>query len=124
MSNWLKIKLRAWLGVSALESRCMSLDGRINRQGIAISELERLTKDLVSIGVDVHFKEPHMILIYSRLNGGQIREVPARFEDLRELNIFVREMADRFKTRSVTWDGGPAGPMIREMLRRDEERGK
>jgi hypothetical protein len=88
--NWIKNKLRKWLGVESQESH--------------IRRLEVLTRDLVSIGVDVHFKEPHMILIYSRLNGGQIREIRADFRDIRELQQFVEELRNRFNTRTVTYD--------------------
>jgi len=88
--NWLKNKLRKWLGVENNESH--------------IRRLEVLTRDLVSIGVDVHFKEPHMILIYSRLNGGQIREIRADFKSVQELQQCVEELKNRYGTKSVTWD--------------------
>lgn len=88
--NWIKNKLRKWLGVESQESH--------------IRRLEVLTRDLVSIGVDIHFKEPHMILIYSRLNGGQIREIRADFRDMRELQQFVEGLKVRFNTSSVTVD--------------------
>jgi hypothetical protein len=90
MKNYLKNKLRLWLGVESLNSK--------------VNRLDNLYADLVSIGVDVHFKEPHMILIYSRLNGGQIREVRANFNNLKELNEFVRELKQRYATNHEIWD--------------------
>jgi len=69
-----------------------------------IRRLEVLTRDLVSIGVDIHFKEPHMILIYSRLNGGQIQEIKADFKNIQELQQCVKELKQRYNTKYETWD--------------------
>lgn len=91
MKNWIKRKLRKFLGVDEID------DG--------VGKLEELYSDLVSIGVDVHFQgQPHMILIYSRLNGGQIREIPARFKDMAELNDFVKWLKNKYKTDCETLD--------------------
>ncbi len=81
--NWIKRKLRNWLG---------------------IEELDKHYRDLVSIGVDVHFKKPHMILIYSHLNGGLIKHIDAAFDNLQDLTELVRELEDRYKTRRTIWD--------------------
>jgi hypothetical protein len=86
MKNWLKKRLRAWLGIDSLESEI---------------------KDLVNIGVDVHFTHPHMILIYSRLKGGQLRHIDAQFNNIAELNAFVTELRRKFNTRITTWDAPP-----------------
>jgi hypothetical protein len=90
MKAWLRGKLREWIGV--------------DKQEIRINNLDSLYKDLASIGVDVHFREPHMILIYSRLNGGQIREVRADFTNMKELEDFVRELKSRYNTSHVVSD--------------------
>ena len=90
LKKWLQRKLLSFLGLYQLRGR--------------VKELERLNKDLVNIGVDVHFKEPHMILIYTKLGGGQIRHVEASFKSLRELNEFVRELRERYHTNAVTYD--------------------
>ena len=92
--NRLSLKLRAWLG--------------IERNTEIIYKHDKLLDDLVHIGVDVHFKEPHMILVFSKLNGGQIRHIKADFKDLRELRLFVQEMKERYKTKHTTWDLPPA----------------
>jgi hypothetical protein len=93
--KWLRRKILKWLKVDLdhLESRYQRLDS--------------LYKDLVNIGVDVHFKSPHMILIYSSLNGGQIKEVQADFKNLKELRSFVQELKFRFNTRVDCWDKPP-----------------
>lgn len=92
--DWLKRKLRKWLG----------LDGDVERLKVDLRSLESTIQDLVSIGVDVHFTEPHMILIYSRLKGGQLRHIDADFKDIKDLDRFVHELRDRFKTSRETWD--------------------
>jgi hypothetical protein len=102
--NWLRDKLRKWLGIA----RNLELI-RYNEQAIRTNEKEIaynqvVTKNLASIGVDVHFKEPHMILIYSKLNGGQLRHISAEFKDLQELNQFVKELKFRYNTDKVTLD--------------------
>lgn len=99
--SWLKRKIREWLGVEDQVERLFASDRSLNKQ---LQWLGELTHDLVSIGVDVHFKEPHMILIYSRLNGGQIREIRADFRNVQDLNEFVKQLQARFNTDSVVWD--------------------
>lgn len=91
MMEWIKRRLRKFLGVDQVESR--------------IDEMEVLYENLVSIGVDVRFNgEQSMILIYSRLKGGQIREIPVRFNNLIELNDLVCRLKREYKTSSETWD--------------------
>lgn len=101
---WIKKIIQHWLDISDMQISIQHLNRRSNEAVDDINKLDRRTTDLVSIGVDVHFKEPHMILIYSRLNGGQIREISADFRDMRELQQFVEELKNRFNTRMVTVD--------------------
>ena len=86
----LRRALRRWLGIA-------DIAGEVER-------LSELYANLASIGVDVHFKEPHMILIYSRLNGGQLRHIDVRLENLRELEELVRHLRREYGTDRVTWD--------------------
>lgn len=90
LNDWLKMIVWRWLGLERLR--------------VDITHLFDLNKDLVSIGVDVHFKTPHMILIYSRLQGGQIREISADFESMQDLSNFVQELKFRFNTGKVVTD--------------------
>jgi len=91
MKRW----IQKWLGLPSFESR-------VNQ---AIIKMQLQLADLASIGVDVHFKgEPHMILIFSRLNGGQIREIPAHFDNIKDLTDCVQRLKERYGVRSVTWD--------------------
>jgi len=88
--NWIKIWLQKWLGILVVADK--------------LDRLVKLHHDLVNIGVDVHFKQPHMILIYSKLNGGQIRHIEADFTNIRELEDFIRELKMRFMTEKITID--------------------
>lgn len=118
--SWLKSKIQHWLDISDMQISIQHLNRRSNEAVDDINKLDRRTTDLVSIGVDVHFKEPHMILIYSRLNGGQIREISARFDSLADLTRAVREIEERYGSRrSTTWDA-PIGmmPMIDHMRKK------
>jgi len=98
--NWLRNKFRCWLGIERNADIIYS-----HEKDIAI--LNGTIKNLVNIGIDVHFKSPHMILVYSKLNGGQLRHIDADFKDLRELQRFVTELRNRFKTDYTTWDAPP-----------------
>jgi hypothetical protein len=69
-----------------------------------VESLERFYQDVVHIGVDVHFRSPHMILVYTRLGGGQIREIDADFADLRELNQFCQCLKESFRTKQSICD--------------------
>ena len=94
--EWLRRIIRQWV----LQGLDISVDINVRK----LAQLEALYADLVSIGIDVHFKEPHMILIYSKINGGQLRHVEADFQDLRELDAFVEELKEKYQTKATTWD--------------------
>jgi hypothetical protein len=81
--NWIRRKLRTWLG---------------------IEEIDKHYHDIVNLGIDVHFKKPHMILIYSRFNGGLIKHIEADFQNLKELNEFVRELEIKYRTKKTIFD--------------------
>ena len=90
IKSWIVKKALVWLG--------------LEENQIQIDTLFDLYKDLVSIGIDVHFNEPHMILIFSKLKGGQIRHIEADFKDLRDLRDFTQELKRRFNTEKVLFD--------------------
>ena len=94
MRKWIQKKLRSALGV----------DQDLVDTRVELARLRALHSDLVSIGIDVNFRGPHMILIYSKLNGGQIRHIDAHFENLLDLNRFVKELGDQYQTSHKTWD--------------------
>ena len=105
MKEFIRRKLRNFLKVPHLET---TVDINVKE----IIKLKVLYSDLVSIGVDVHFKEPHMILIYSKINGGQLRHIEADFDNLKELNEFCRHLREKYKTKMQTNDllhGMPRG---------------
>ena len=86
----IKKQIQEWLGITKNTSD--------------IIKLIKHTDNLVCIGVDVHFKSPHMILVYSQLNGGQLRHIEANFESLIELNDLVKELSYRYHTNKVIRD--------------------
>jgi len=88
--NWLKNKLRVWLGITENQRRIKSTEDNL--------------VGLTSIGVDVHFKSPHMILIFSKLKGGQIRHIEADFKNMRELQDLVERLKTTYKPQRVWWD--------------------
>ena len=88
--NWVRGKIARWLGI---DKQRMDIDTLLNEYN-----------NLVSIGVDVHFKSPHMILVYSDLGGGQLRHIEASFDNLKELTEFVNSLRLRFKTNRVIFD--------------------
>ena len=85
--NWLRKKLRCWLGIET-----------------NIEKLNVLYSNLTSIGIDVRFKSLHMILIFSRLKGGQIRQIDADFKDLKELNELAKHLKEKYKTKDIFYD--------------------
>jgi hypothetical protein len=86
------------------EEMIRNLEMEISLLKRKVDSLEKFYQDVVHIGVDVHFKSPHMILIYTRLGGGQIREIEANFENLRELNQFCQQLKSAFRTDQMTID--------------------
>lgn len=114
MLNFVQKKLQNWLGITKLNSQTQSLDKRITdtRQHLEdtckrLSALEKFTEDLhdlAHVGVDVHFKSPHMILVYTKLNGGQIHHIDAEFKTIKELRDFIQSLKARFRTELGTTD--------------------
>ncbi len=90
MSDWIKRKIRGWL--------------EIHHMAHEIEVMKKLHSDLVAIGVDAHFKEESMIIIFSHLNGGQVRHIPARFDNIRDLGRFVEHLKCTFRTDRVFVD--------------------
>jgi len=88
--EYLRKKFKKWLGIDKTEKE--------------IERLKRLYSDLVHIGVDAHFKEPHMILIYSKLKGGQISHISANFDNIKELHACIRELKSKYHTKKEIWD--------------------
>lgn len=90
INNWFRNKIRQYLGIE-------DNSWEIVRQ-------KQLISDLVHIGVDVYFKSPHMILIYSKLKGGQIRHIDVNFNNLNDLHECVKLLKEKYQTKHDTWD--------------------
>lgn len=101
VSGWLMKKIRDWLGITAIDSLAME-------NSVAI-------KNLVEIGVDFHLSSQSTIIILSRLNGGQVRIISARFDSLKDLAVLVENLEQRYSTRNVVWD---VPNQLREYLQR------
>jgi len=102
--NWLRNKLRRWLGITHNLELIRCNEKAISELSGIVHATDQRTKDLVNIGVDVHFKEPHMILIYSKLNGGQLRHISVAIDNTKELQQMVQTLKERYGTRETTWD--------------------
>ena len=68
----IKEKLKKWLGINKLESK--------------VKAFEELIDELGELAVDVNFHEQSRIIVITKLKGGQIRIIPARFESF---NYFI-----------------------------------
>lgn len=88
--NWLKNKLVVWLGLSEMRND--------------IEKVKQVVGAATTIGVDVNFGSPHMIIVFSKLNGGQIRHIDAQFDGLKELEEFVRVIKERYGARKMVYD--------------------
>lgn len=84
MSNWLKNKIRKWLGILGIEQE--------------IRDNTRMIKDLVEIGVDVNFREQSTVIILSKLKGGQVRLIPSYFKDMNEMEQLVKGLKASYNT--------------------------
>lgn len=95
--NWLKTTLRKWLGIEAYEktSERLLLD-----LSMRITNLDELLTAQLTIGVDTNFHDQSLIIVVSRLKDGQIRLIPVRFQNLRELEDFVSGIRQEFGPKS------------------------
>jgi len=103
----LRNKIRKWLGIERNLELIRINDEAVRHNMEIVRQHNKLLADLVHIGVDVHFKKPHMILVYSKLNGGQIRYIDVDFDNMEELNSFVTTLKKRYNTNKETWDTPP-----------------
>jgi hypothetical protein len=90
---WIRNKLIALLGIAKIQED--------------VKELYRLNSNLVSIGVDVHFKEPTTIIIVSKVKGGQVRHIPTGIATMEELNRATRMLRKEYNTNDERWDRPP-----------------
>ena len=118
--KWLKNKITKWLGIEEDRINISCNRGDIIELRKEMRFMKDVYSNLVNIGVDVHFREPSMILVYSKLNGGQLRHIPAKFENLKELNDFVQLVKAEYNAKDVIFDAPPSARMI---LDNDRKRG-
>lgn len=93
MIVWIKKKL----GIFSLEARLSKAEGRVEL-------LEKQLANSLEIGVDIHMKTPHMILIWSSLNGGMIKHIETNIKDMRALREMIKEIKNTYGCRNVTFD--------------------
>jgi hypothetical protein len=97
MKRFLKRKLRKFLELDKLEHNVVRAENNID-------VLQERTENLFNMGVDVHFKSDHMILIYSKLNGGQIRHIDVDVKDMRHLKHICDSLKSAYGIRQTFYD--------------------
>lgn len=93
IKHWIRNKLISLLKIDEIKEE--------------VKELNRLYTNLVSIGVDIHFREPTTIIIISKLKGGQVRHIPTEITSIRELNNLTAALRHQYRTNRVIWDKPP-----------------
>lgn len=81
--KWLKNKLTNWLGIDALDSQVHDLESRVD-------VLEQQLKDATATALDVHFKSNTIVIVASKLKGGQVRIIDADFHDYVHMQDWVK----------------------------------
>lgn len=107
MTRKLLRKIKTWLGITKLEKEIEQLHRDQDALERKLRSLDKWTKDVTGMGIDVHFKEPHMILIFTRMGGGQIRHIPVDLQNMRDLNDLVKELKYRYRVVKPFWDCPP-----------------
>ena len=84
--RWIKKKLQDWLGITEI------IEGPV-----------------VGMGVDVSctMREPHMIMVFTKLNGGSVRFIPVNVGSSRELEDMVKSLKVQYGIREVHYDAPP-----------------
>jgi len=110
MFNWIKKKL----GITLLEKRCTRLEARV-------LDLESRIKETTLIGSDLHFEGDSVIVVASKLNGGQLRFIKAYFRSVRDMELMVGGLEERYKPTCFV----PDVPIhAREIMRMRMRRGR
>ena len=104
-------KLKKWLqhklGIAELR-------GRVNYQQSAIDHLISVLGKESVVGVDVHFKSPSLVIVFTRAAGGQIRIFDADIGSLRALKEFADYIEYRYGiSKHDMWFDSPYGPLFR-----------
>lgn len=94
--NWLKKKIKSWLGITCCEIDLSSQKQLIDILSSKVRKLDTRTSDLVKIGVDVEFHGQTTIVVMSKLKGGQFRIIETEFSNVKELIDFVRNLQERY----------------------------
>lgn len=81
MKNWLKNKLRCWLEIDRLE--------------YSIDKIAQQLGEATATALDVHYKSNSIIIVASRLQGGNVRIVDADFDNLKHLREWVKHAIPR-----------------------------
>lgn len=85
--EWIRKKLLKFLGVPEIAHRLSVVEDRIG----ALSQP----------GIDLDFKEQTQVYIVSKIDGGQIRHIPAHFDNRRDLDAFAQEIRQKFQKKPV-----------------------
>lgn len=97
--NWLRNKLRRWLGVEADKERNWTDVAHLIRRVSDIENRIHLAEDLLrqhTTGlVDVAYKENSVIIIASKLGGGYISIKPLAVSSMSELRVVTRDLEAR-----------------------------
>lgn len=89
MIDYIRERLKIWLGVVDNEKK--------------LALYYKLYKDLVDIGVDVHFTKPTQIIIISKLNGGMVTVIESN-ETIEGLQELIKNLRKRYHTNNISID--------------------
>ena len=105
MRNWIRNKIKKWLGIDKINESIYYHGGLIQRLEhrfrIDIEKINTRMELLTNIGVDVHLQSPTQIIIFSKVGGGQMRIFETGICDMKNLTKAIRRIQDDYGTYAV-----------------------
>lgn len=95
--------------ILALEEKVSDVKAQNNRLFKQVHSQKQTIAELTKMGVDIHFKEPHLIFIVSTVGGGSIRHIPTKIDTMQDLRNMVHDLKERYGMfdKNVILDGHP-----------------
>lgn len=103
MKNWLKNKLREFLGIDSLVLEIKKTLSEKERS--ILHHVDVLHQNLTGIGIDVNvMRDPTTIVIISKLNGGQVKIVETGINDQRHLRSVIEQIEAMYGNNNKVYD--------------------
>lgn len=103
--NWLRSKLRKWLGVDDAERFTQGVANRCNRIQNDVNNLRSMVSEHVTVGVDAGLKAPCRVIVVGTFKGYDYVEIfPIDSSDMGNIIDYVRRVRASYPKAPIYLD--------------------